>query len=308
MSAAKAMHSAGFERHLAAPFFSFLKDGLGKPLMEAFKANGLDVRLRGNYLNAYSVGNSLAKVEGRRDGARLYLHRKFVVGVDLPRRITKRRPNLEEDDYVDFDLDAGSVDAYIASLPRIKRNAEDYATPEAKWEDDCVRVNVRGRHQVVLDRQIAKAMAGGPAPGKTRRGAVRLDVLSVLEPPDRGVVAVEIKRDLDPRIQEVPTQIFRYLEFLDPSCDGLDPEIAGSYQIACDQLEALGLQGPPRSLVEPKLPVFGLLVLANYNENSALLDRARRRARELPREIHFCFMDTEGPPLLPRRSEWQPLR
>src|SRR6266568_5430625 len=177
-----------FVRHLSDDFMKFLAEGAGRWLLDSFQDHQLDVRLRGNYFNAYTVGNSLAKVawNGHTKRATLTLHAKYLKGFDLPeqrvRYITKKNGE-KEPSYIDVPLDETAVSAYVACLDALKENAAPFAKPEARWEERCIRSNLLHGPQVVLDRQIAK---GDPQnlPGETkeRRGARRLDVLTALAP------------------------------------------------------------------------------------------------------------------------------
>ena len=67
-----------FDRGLREPFFTQVRSGHCRPLLDALVARGLDVRLRGNYLNAYDDGQSIAKVSGSRTLPKLELHRAYL--------------------------------------------------------------------------------------------------------------------------------------------------------------------------------------------------------------------------------------
>jgi hypothetical protein len=299
-----------FKRHLSDWLLTFLTKGMGKALIDAFKINELDIRLRGDYVNAYAVGNSLAKIERVRQSARLSLSRKYLKGIELPDQVKPRerlpaqvakKPRAN----VTIALNKNSIDAYVRALPSIKANAQKYAKPEARWEERCIRANIGGCPQEVLDRQIAKGdLTKTLAAGRKRRGAIRLDVLTVLAEPDRGVVAVELKRDLDGRIQHVARQLIKYLEFLDPNGEGLSEEIAASYQQAAGQSRALGLSAPSAKAISAGVPVYGLIGLANYNPRSKLLERAKKNAGSLPRNLYYCFINEGSDQELPPRTEW----
>lgn len=307
----KAKTTDYFRRHLSPELLTYLKSGPGSTLMEAFRRHGLDVRLRDDYINAYTVGNSLANVYRARNSFRLKVSRKYLTGVELPnqrqrrpRKLLGKKPELPE--YIDIDLNETSIAAYVGALSVIRKNAEDhYAKPEARWEERCARANICGCPQQVLDRQIAKGDASKPlSEGRKRRGAVRLDMITVLATPERGLVAVELKRDLDSRIQHVTRQLVKYLEFLDPDGSGLSAPIADSYAIACTQYAELGIAAPEPRAIEPGMPVYGLIGLANYNPRSQLLKRALADARSLEREVRYTFISKDEHPVLPPRGSW----
>ena len=113
---------------------------------------------------------------------------------------------------------------------------------------------------------------------------------------------LELKRDLDSRIQHVPVQLARYLDMLDPDGRGLREDVAESYRQVCEQLRALGRSAPDPSLIQPGMEVIGLVALANYNPKSALLGRALEKAGKLERRIYFCFLGTNG--IVPAPSRW----
>ena len=117
------------------------------------------------------------------------------------------------------------------------------------------------------------------------------------------LVAVELKRDLDNRIQEVASQTHAYLEMLDPSGAGLREDVARSYKLVCGQLKDLGLKAPSPDLIEVGMPVVGVVALANYNPKSKLLDRALADARSLERKVHFCRIE-DGDLILPPPACW----
>lgn len=90
---------------------------------------------------------------------------------------------------------------------------------------------------------------------------------------------------------------------LDPERSGLRADVARSYRLVCRQLRALGLKACDPDLVREGMPVLGLVALANYNDKSKLLGRARRHAGQLDRTVRFCFLDDARPTLPPPR-EW----
>lgn len=121
------------------------------------------------------------------------------------------------------------------------------------------------------------------------------------------MVAVELKRDLDARIQKAAAQVLKYMKLLDPNGDGLAPKIAASYAKAAHQMSQLGFASPQVDAIVSSAPVHGLLALANYNRKSKLLDRARKEARMLGRPLHFCFIGEGEVPVLPSPEKWQKL-
>jgi hypothetical protein len=281
-----------FHRGLQDELFDWLQTGLGKDLVDLFKDRKLDVRLRDNYLNAYQAQCSLARLQwARGKGASLAIHKAYLQGSPLA-----RLPNLnrEHNPYARFAVTPELVDKYAKALPAIKKLvAADYVKPEGEWEEDCCNANLQGTSLLVIDRQI---VSGKPA--------ARLDLLAIGgSDSDPFMVAVEMKRDVDNRIQEVPEQTAKYLRMLDPDGDGLREEVADSYRDVCRQLRVLGFEAPDPDLVRANMPVKGLVAIANYNDKSELLRRAFEQALRLDRDIRFCRIS--GTDLvLPPEEKW----
>jgi hypothetical protein len=265
---------------------AWLSSDTGRHLLGLFDQLQLDVRLRNNYFNAYRAQSSVAKVswQNRSRIARVEIDRAYLVDTDLipdDRKIQK------------FDVSEDFLELYERELPRIRSTVDKhYASPEGEWEAKCVRANLKRPTFRIVDRQIVNS-----------RPPLRLDVLAISTEDDApAVLATELKRDLDSRIQHVPVQLARYLDMLDPDGRGLREDVAESYRQVCEQLRALGRSAPDPSLIQPGMEVIGLVALANYNPKSALLGRALEKAGKLERRIYFCFLGTNG--IVPAPSRW----
>ena len=270
-----------FARWLSGAFRKKLGSGIGAPLLNALTT--LDLRIRDNAVNFYAADTSVLRVADKR----IRVHRKFLEGCDLAGATKK--------DYVELPFDAATVERLLPQLPSIVRNAGQYAGKEGLHEDALVKANLGEGAVVMLDRQIQK-------PGDAMQS--RLDIVAVTAPPSPMLVAIELKQGLDPRIQDVPKQLHRYVEMLDPEGTGLSKEFARAYATACLQLVALRRPAPPPGLIKAGMPVRGLLVLADYNPKSELLSRARECARGLARPLFFLeTVDCQRP--LPPPSEWK---
>jgi hypothetical protein len=57
---------------------------------------------------------------------------------------------------------------------------------------------------------------------------------------------------------------------LDPDGKGLRADIASSYRTVCQQARDLGLKACAPDLIQPRMPVVGLVALANYKSKSRL--------------------------------------
>ena len=117
------------------------------------------------------------------------------------------------------------------------------------------------------------------------------------------MVAVEMKRDLDSSIQKVSEQTAKYLRMLDPDGAGLREDVADSYRDVCHQLRVLGFEAPDPDRIRTGMPVKGLVVLADYNDKSELLQKAFDLALGLDREIGFCRISKDDL-ILPPEKGW----
>ena len=278
-----------FRRGLSDEFVAWLSSGLGRRLLDLLVEHGLDVRLRNDYFNAYQAQCSLSKVEWRprASTARLVVDRAYLEGSELLAFADRdKRPS--------FDVSDEFLELYARELRRIRKTvSQQYASPEGRWEERCVRANLEGTPFLVIDRQIQNA-----------RPPLRLDLLAVSADPQAPLLlAVEFKRGLDNRIQHVPRQLARYLRMLDPTGHGLGEDVADSYHRVCTQLRSLGFAAPGPALVQPGMPVAGLVALANYNLKSKLLGRALVAAGRVDRPICFCFLTARQLEIPPER-EW----
>ena len=275
-----------FRRGLLPEFMEWLGNSTGRRLLGLLDRFQLDVRLRNNYFNAYRAQSSVARVK--------WQIRRRIARVEIDRAYLERTLLLLDDKKIQkFDVSDEFLELYERELPRIRSTVDkQYASPEGEWEAKCVRANLKRATFQIVDRQIVNS-----------RPPLRLDVLAVSTEGDRpAVLATELKRNLDSRIQHVPAQLDRYLDMLDPDGNGLREDVAESYRLVCEQLRALGWSAPDPSLIQPGMEVIGLVALANYNPKSALLGRALEEARRLERRINFCFLGTNG--VVPPSSRW----
>ncbi len=275
-----------FRRGISPDFMEWLGNSSGRRLLGLCDRFQLDVRLRNDYLNAYRAQSSVARVE--------WQIRKGCPRIQIDRAYLERTRLLQDDKKIQkFDVSDEFLNLYEQDLPRIRSTVDkQYASPEGEWEARCVRANLKRATFQIVDRQIVNS-----------RPPLRLDVMAISTEGDRPVIlATELKRDLDSRIQHVPDQLAGYLDMLDPGGKGLREDVAISYRLVCEQLLKLGRAAPDPGLVQPGMNVIGLVALANYNPKSALLGRALEKAGTVDRRIHFCFLGTNG--VVPPSSRW----
>ena len=280
--------SREFRRGLSDTLLQDLLHGPSGSVLRACRDIGLDVRLRDNSLNVYFRGRSLARIIGRhRLPAKLEIHHKYVVA-DQIGNCTGRRSGH----YCAFSVDAAFAEVYRACLDTMIKRASRYAGPEEDVELRLLERNDSTAAVCCFDRQIQ-------VPG-TRR---TLDLMGFLVGEVPALVAIEVKRYPDPRIQYVPRQLNEYLEVLDPKQEGLRDDIARSYRTVCEQLRALGLSAPDPTLIAAGMPVKGLVIVSDYNSRSRLLPRAHELALTLERPMHLWQLRS-GQFLIPEPGRW----
>ena len=163
-----------------------------------------------------------------------------------------------------------------------------------------------------LLRRLLRAQAGRRVlgvPGGQRgllRRASRLRRPRLLASQVPALVAIEVKRYPDSRIQCVPRQLHEYLEILDPTQEGLRDDVAHSYRTVCEQLRTLGLSAPDPTQIVACMPVRGLVIVSDYNPRSRLLPRAHERAAKLERPMHL-WQPADEEFLIPEPERWVPM-
>ena len=143
-----------------------------------------------------------------------------------------------------------------------------------------------------FDRQVQ-------VPG-TRR---TVDIVALTSKGAPALVAIEVKRYPDNRIQEVPGQLHEYLEILDPDRKGLRDDVAESYRTVCSQLRRLEQPAPDPGRVTAGMSVLGLVIVSGYNPRSNLLPRAHRLAANLERPI-YLWEPGSGEFAVPPPARW----
>jgi hypothetical protein len=217
----------------------------------------------------------------------LELHHKYATSLGA---------GIEQGQYRRYNATEALVHRWERNVEAVLAAARDaHPNPEGVWEERLIAANCNGPLRV-LDRQIQ-------VPGIRRR----IDLLAIACESNRPPVAavIEIKRDLDNRIQYLPNQIAEYLCILAPKGEGLDATIANSYALVAKQMKDLGLIAPAPESITPGMPVTGVVVLANYREQSRLFGRAAKQALGVDTEI-WCQQVTSLDCRL-KSSEWQHL-
>lgn len=275
--------SGDFRRGLSDALLQDLLHGPCELLLRACRSAGLDVRLREDYLNPYFRGRSLARIVGRRRRpAKLEIHHKHVAADRIGGCVGRRSGS-----YCAFDVDALFAEVYAAHLGALIQCAGRYAGPEEDVELRLLERNGGAAAVCCFDRQIQ-------VPGIRRT----LDLMGFLGGRAPCLVAIEVKRYPDRRIQDVPRQLHEYLEIFDPTGEGLRGDVARSYRTVCEQLRTLGLPAPDPARITAGMPVKGLVIVSDYNSRSRLLPRAHELAATLDRPMHL-WQPAEGEFLIP---------
>ena len=277
-----------FQRGLSKKLLDDLRDGPCATVFRACVEAGLDVRLRADYVNLYYLGRSMARIVGRASlPAKLEIHHKYVAAGRIGG--FAGRPTRS---YLAFDVDADFAEAYATELDALIRRARKHAGHEENVELGLLRHNGDTADVCCFDRQIQ-------VPGTGRK----LDVVGLTSRGTPALVAVEVKRYPDNRIQDVPRQLHEYLEIFDPGREGLRADVAGSYRTVCGQLRRLGLSAPEPERITDGMPVRGLVVVSDYNPRSQLLPRAHELAAQLERPIYLWQPDP-GEFAIPPPERW----
>lgn len=280
--------SVSFNRGLEPSHVADLQSGVTAPILAACRAARLDVRLRERRLTAYHAGRAVVTLRWPQGVATLDVHHKYVDPDGLP-----GHTRASSGDDVSVRITPELAARFPAELARLMANAGRYVHHEERCEEQLLRDNAGSGPFVALDRQVG-------IPG-TRSF---VDVVGVLDGPRPSLVLVELKRDLDNRIQEVPEQVSRYLGFFSPGGRGLREDVARSLATVAGQLTELGFPTPPPASIRPGMPVLGLVVLVRYNPRSQLLGRAQVVAGGLAHPIWLWIPEQEDKLAIPAQDQW----
>lgn len=218
----------------------------------------------------------------------LEIHRKYLRADAFP-----GVPRVARGDYAVFGVTPLLVSQFSDELVDVMRASAAHVGVEELSEEQLLRDNSGGGPLVCIDRQVG-------VPG-TRS---YVDVVGVLDGEHPSIVLVELKRDLDNRIQDVPAQVARYLAIFSPEGRGLRADVASSLRQVASQLGQLGFPAPPPSVFGAGMPVLGLVVLVRYNSRSALLARAHDLAARLPQPVWLWNAEDEHQLRVPPQEAW----
>lgn len=277
-----------FRRGLSDKLFRDFLSGPCATVLCAGRNAGLDVRLRPNAVSLYFHGRSLASIKGRsRLPAKLSIHHKYLADGRIGDRVGDRSGS-----YCTFDVDDAFAEAYATQIGAMVERAKTYVHREETLELRLLQCN-DGTPVNCFDRQIQM-------PGRK----LRLDLMGLLTDPVPTLVAIEVKRYPDNSIQEVPRQLYEYLGVFDPARAGLASDVARSYQKVCEQLRALGLEGPDPNQISVGMPVVGLVIVSDYKCQSRLLGRAHKLAARLEQPI-YLWLPTANDYRIPAPEQWE---
>lgn len=279
-----------FRRGLAPIFVEQLTRDALRPLMNAVRAEDLDLEVRQNYINVYYGRNSILKLEYQplRDGFRASVHRKYNPPAGFIAKV--------DDDYAVqlFSLaDAGGwAEGFVREIPRLCRDSALHNKPEGGAEFGLVRAN-RKPPFLVIDRQVQL----GQVPDS------RVDLLGLSIDENRtSVVLVELKHGKRLSAADALNQIDRYRGYYADG-DSLRSVVADRFDTILTLKQELGLlhEVPPQPL--RKLPIEFLVVLIT----AGLTVPIAPKAVDGPSRVYYVGC-TMADLRIPKRACWQILR
>lgn len=237
-----------FRRGLDPYFAESLRDGALRPLTDATLTLGLDLQVRGNYIDIYDGGNSVLNLQylPRQKRFRAAIHHKF----NPPAGFVPGRESAYAERLFDREEASLFAAAFVGALPQIRTAASLHNKAEGLAEFGIARAN-RQAPFVVLDRQV---QLGG-------RRDTKVDVFGLyLDPLAPSVVLLELKYGPN-LVVDVLNQVDRYRSYYDDQ-GKLRRDVADSLEDALALKNALGLlQGVPPCPLRT-LPLNYLVVLA----------------------------------------------
>jgi len=267
-------------RALSDEFMRELKDGIYHPLVQRVRLDkDLDMEFRGSYINIYYQGHSIMNLK---KNGNVVIDKKFQRGIEG--KIPKAFETIED------------VNAYLKLLPQIKDNVvyrpqengegeRASKSRELEFEQLLIRANnLESRNNseyIILDRQYV-----------VNRGVDRWDLIALRWPIEKrgrhyqeGYLSViEVKYAQNPDIQNIKSQTGRCARYLEAHL----PEICDDMQDILNQKLDLGLLAKTEGQIKRlrKLPIKSnitetevIIYLIDYNNNSALLGRAKEAGK-----------------------------
>ncbi len=267
-------------RRLSDPFLAALKSGFLSGITRTVVADpDLNLEIRDGYINVYCKGASLLKLtEAKRSRYQVVIHPKYTVELNVPAEL----------------VDDETTARFLAHVPRLKQNiaALDKRSLEIEYEQMLIRANNHERRNAseyfIVDRQYAVAEG-------------RFDLIGVFwdrkhrrKYQEVSVCLMELKFALNQDIADVAGQLARYYEAVKPKAASIAEE---GETIFRQKLE-LGLYDQPSERIEAmKTLTFArdiarfqfVLVLVDYNPNSALLDLAKLAQLPFANQVRVFF-------------------
>lgn len=283
---------SSFRRHLTPEALAAFEQRLLHDLLAIFRDAArrcptINIYFRGDTIDVYEGGSRIAGLTpgtGRRRAtltvADAYLDATPWARTTAADPATPDEGRLKTTPARAIPIDDHLVEAWRTHIDRVIATSRAVHTnPEGRWEARVLAANQAGTPVEFLDRQVQvprRHARVGPAR--------RLDALGLATVDGRdALVAVELKQKEDPRIGELYDQMAGYLAMLGGPRHVLRHDIAMSYRRVATQRMQLGLPSVAPDRVQPDMPLYGLVVLADYNPNStrlaaAVTHAARREA------------------------------
>jgi hypothetical protein len=264
-------------RKLSPVFMRDLSKGFLNPLLNKVCLDvDLDMQIRENYINIYFKGNSLLKLDERQGSYKLYIDRKFIDELVIPKIV-----------------DENTLKLFLDNIPKLKENIllHGRTSIETEYEQLMIRANNYQPHNnneyFILDRQVAAGKAGrfdltGFFWSRAKRRKAQVVPLCLME----------VKYALNPDIQNVDEQIKRYFEAIcqDPQSFAEEAETIlsqklelGLFKASKEQLEAMKTLTFFRDISHFRI----ILVLIDYNPYSKLFDETKFAKLEYADQIRI---------------------
>lgn len=266
-------------RGLSQNFFTCLKSEFLSGITQSVKNDpDLNLEIRDSYINVYFKGNSLLKLsETGSSNYKAVIDKKFLEGLRIPVVFTQE-----------------NVEAFINAIPLIKQNIVKHGkrSLEIEYEQMIIRANnYESRNNTeyfIVDKQYAVKE------GRYDLTAIYWDRNFRRRNQEVPVCLMEIKFALNDDIREVHDQLNRYYE----SIRSRASDFAEEMQFIFRQKIDLGLYKQPKERLAAlrTLEFSGeiekyqfILVLVDYNPNSAKLDLSRLASLPFADQIKVFF-------------------
>jgi hypothetical protein len=249
-------------RKLSDNFFNCLKSGFLSDITENVKQDpDLNLEIREASINVYYKGNSLLKLtETSSTHYKAEIHEKFLRDINLP-----------------LDFNETTIDQFTKNIPFLKQNIVKYGkrSLETEYEQMIIRANNfesrNNTEYLIIDRQSANK------DGRFDLTGIFWDRNRRRKKQEVPICLIEVKFALNTDIKDVHNQLARYYEYIKSHTVEIAEEMQcifrqkielGLYKQSLEQLEVMKTLSFSKDIDQFQF----ILILVDYNPNSALLD------------------------------------